>query len=147
MAMAKDPEMKVSGPAPAAVPAAPEDVRFVVLKGNPENIGASVKQNSVQVMLDFMAMCGAARFTEGRFSFMALMQANPREDPKWVEENVIKYVSLVGTAGAQEAASRARMLYDRYMQIGGAKRGPIGPGLFRRFLESIYAQYDVWGPA
>lgn len=147
MAMAEDPEMKVSGPAPAAAPAAPADVRFVMIKGNPGNVGAAVKQNSALVVLDFMAMCGAARFTEGKFTLMALMQANPREDPKWVEENVFRFVSLVGTAGTQEAASRARQLYDRYMQIGGAKRDPIGPELFRRFLESIYAQYDVWGPA
>lgn len=114
----------------------------VIAKGNKDVEGTMIKMNALNVIIRFIELV-LPKMIILSDNNMILVQFpdDNRGDAKWVQDNVFRFVDIMGTTNDNEAVARAKKAYDRYAVYphtddGGKEK--VGSGLLIHYLQQFY---------
>lgn len=88
---------------------------FVIAKGNRDVEGNMVKMNALNVVVKFIQKALPKTIVMSDDNTMVVIFPDNNEgNAGWMQENVFKYVDIMGTTGENDAEIKAKRVYDKY---------------------------------
>ena len=88
---------------------------FVIAKGNRDVEGVMVKMNALNVVVKFIQkVLPKTVVMSDNNTILVIFPDDNKGDPKWVQDNIFRFVDIMGTTNDKEAEIRAQKAYDRY---------------------------------
>lgn len=112
---------------------------FVIARGNPDVEGNMLKMNAINVIVRFIEkVLPKTTVMSDKNTIIVIFPDNNPGDVKWLQDNVFKFVDIIGTTNDGEAVKRAEKAYDRYMAAEKDSKEKVGSGILLHYLQQYY---------
>ena len=112
---------------------------FVIFKGNADVEGNMLKMNAINVVVRFIekVLPKTIVMSDKNSTIIVFPDGNPG-DVKWLQDNVFRYVDILGTTNDAEAVKRAEKAYDRYSSAEKDGKEKVGSAILMHYLQQFY---------
>ena len=112
---------------------------FVIAKGNPDVEGNMLKMNAINVIVKFIQLAVPKTVVmSDRNTMIVIFPDNDLGDVKWLQDNVFRYVDIIGTTNDNEAQKKAEKAYDKYSSATKDGKNKVGSGILLHYLQQYY---------
>ena len=112
---------------------------FVIAKGNPDVEGNMLKMNAINVIVKFIQLAVPKTVVmSDRNTMIVIFPDNDLGDVKWLQDNVFRYVDIIGTTNDNEAQKKAEKAYDKYSSAAKDGKNKVGSGILLHYLQQYY---------
>ena len=115
---------------------------IVIAKGNKDVEGVMVKMNALNVVVKFIQkVLPKTVVMSDNNTILIVFPDDNKGNPKWVQDNIFRFVDVLGTTNDAEAEKRALKAYDKYevtphMTDDGKEM--VGSGTLIHYLQQFY---------
>lgn len=114
-----------------------EKVTIVMHKGNMDETANMLKTHAMSVLIRFVARVRDAEMMEDDNTVILTISMNG-DDPEWVQNNILKYVDILGAATDAQIDAKVDRLMARYNEQADASPEKVGAGIVIRYLNNYY---------
>lgn len=114
-----------------------EKVTIVMHKGNMDETANMLKTYAMSVLMRFVARVRGAEMMEDSNTVILTMPMN-NDDPEWVQNNILKYVDILGAATDAQIDAKVDRLMARFETLPDASPEKVGAGIVIRYLNNYY---------
>lgn len=112
---------------------------FVIARGNPDVEGNMLKMNAINVIVKFIQrVMPKTVVMSDKNTIIVIFPDNNPGDVKWLQDNVFRYVDIIGTTNDNEAQKKAEKAYDRYESVPKDGKNKVGSGILLHYLQQYY---------
>lgn len=117
----------------------PKGVVVTICKGDRNVEGMRIKMNAMEILLGFVkrTVPGSELMSDNNNTVMILPTAE-EGDPMWLENNVMRYVSMVSSLMSKDDIARKTDELCRKFETAGGTPDKVGIGIIRRYLDKYY---------
>lgn len=106
-------------------------------KGNMDETANMLKTYAMSVLMRFVARVRGAEMMEDSNTVILTMPMN-NDDPEWVQNNILKYVDILGAATDAQIDAKVDRLMARFETLPDASPEKVGAGIVIRYLNNYY---------
>ena len=115
---------------------------FVIAKGNPDVEGNMLKMNAINVIVKFIQLAVPKTVVmSDRNTMIVIFPDNDLGDVKWLQDNVFRYVDIIGTTNDNEAQKKAEKAYDKYSSAAKDGKNKVGSGILLHYLQQASSRW------